>query len=257
MKLAQLLILFMLSMRLSKALLPMVKGRRYSSFLRMSGWSSSSGEVSLHHLDVPNTAVTPYWMGKLREVDKVSALRAISGLCPDNPLGYQKAGKRAFDKDSMMQYAINQKKKHADKIILVRIGDFYETYGIDAIMLCNHAGLNLMKNDIKAGCPWRNVQQTLDSLTEVGFSVVIYEEVSEVDAGPGPSGKAASKRKQRAQSYIATPGRRTYPHALTLKRDLEEFSADRPYIGILAPQALVIRWWRSHSKRRRLLHAVG
>ena len=87
--------------------------------------------------------------------------------------------------------------------------------------------------------------------------MVIYEEVSEVDAGPGPSGKAASKRKQRAQSYIATPGRRTYPHALTLKRDLEEFSADRPYIGIFGTASSGYSVVEISLKRRRLLHAVG
>jgi hypothetical protein len=198
----------------------------------MSGWNPTIEEVSLSHLDVTNSKVSPFWLDKLRKVEKISSLKAISSLTPDNVLGYKKGEKTIFEKSTMMGYAVEQKAKHPDKIVLLRMGDFYETYGIDAILLSNHAGLNLMKNDIKAGCPWRNVQQTLDSMTDAGFSVVIYEEISEVDAGPGPSGKPASKMKNRAQAFIVTPGRRIYPHALTLKRDLEEFPADRPYIGI-------------------------
>lgn len=41
-------------------------------------------------------------------------------------------------------------------------GDFYETYGVDAIMLVEHCGLNAMAGKAKAGCPIRNVQATLD-----------------------------------------------------------------------------------------------
>lgn len=200
--------------------------------LRVS-WSEDNADVnSIDHLHVAETKISDYFLSKLRKVDRLTSIKAIMDLTPENELGYQKAGKTVWsDKESMISYAISAKQKHPDKIILVRIGDFYETYGVDAIMLNNFAGLNLMKSDLKAGCPWRNVQQTLDSLTDAGFSIVIHEEMGEVDAAPGPTAKTRP-RKYRAQSFIVTPGRRTYPWALNLRRDLEEFPSDRPYIGI-------------------------
>lgn len=40
----------------------------------------------------------------------------------------------------------------------MRVGDFYEAFGADAIMLVEHAGLNPMGGKPRAGCPWRNLQ---------------------------------------------------------------------------------------------------
>jgi hypothetical protein len=50
-------------------------------------------------------------------------------------------------------------------VILTRVGEFYETYGVDALMMIEHAGLNPMGNRAKAGCPIKNIQATLDGLT--------------------------------------------------------------------------------------------
>lgn len=38
------------------------------------------------------------------------------------------------------------------QIQLVRCGDFYETYGVDAVMLVNYCGLNAMGGRPRAGC---------------------------------------------------------------------------------------------------------
>lgn len=56
------------------------------------------------------------------------------------------------------------------------MGEFYETYGVDAVMMMQHAGLNKMGQEIRAGCPRRNVQQTIDGLTGAGLTVAVYEE---------------------------------------------------------------------------------
>lgn len=63
------------------------------------------------------------------------------------------------------------------QVLLVRVGEFYETYGVDAVMMMQHAGLNKMGQEIRAGCPRKNVQQTLDGLTAAGLTVAVYEEV--------------------------------------------------------------------------------
>ena len=33
-----------------------------------------------------------------------------------------------------------------------------------------------MGDKVRAGCPWRNLQQTLDGLTRNGLTVAVYEE---------------------------------------------------------------------------------
>jgi hypothetical protein len=44
------------------------------------------------------------------------------------------------------------------------------------------AGLNPMGNKPRAGCPVKNIQQTLDQLTNAGLTVAVYEEISvEID----------------------------------------------------------------------------
>jgi hypothetical protein len=40
------------------------------------------------------------------------------------------------------------------------------------------AGLNPMGNKPRAGCPVKNIQQTLDQLTNVGLMVAVYEEIN-------------------------------------------------------------------------------
>eukprot|EP01035_Chromulina_nebulosa_P022938 gene22938-29711_t len=76
---------------------------------------------------------------------------------------------------------MQSKLKYPEKIILVRCGDFYETYGIDAIMLVAYCGLNPMADKCKAGCPKGNIQKTLDSLTSNGFSIAVHEEINHIN----------------------------------------------------------------------------
>lgn len=56
-----------------------------------------------------------------------------------------------------------------------RVGDFYEAFGLDAIMLMEHCGLNAMASKARAGCPVKNIQATLDCLTSAGFRVAVIE----------------------------------------------------------------------------------
>jgi hypothetical protein len=44
------------------------------------------------------------------------------------------------------------------------------------------AGLNPMGNRPRAGCPVKNLQQTLDHLVAAGFAVAVYEEINEIDS---------------------------------------------------------------------------
>ena len=112
--------------------------------------------------------------------------------------------------------------------MLVRVGDFYETYGIDAIMLVEHCGLNPMAGKARAGCPWRNVQSTLDGLTNAGFRVAVYEEwngddeefremIGIDDTTSNKSIAGGKNLKKRYLAQVVSSANPTYMHGLVLK----------------------------------------
>lgn len=222
-----------------------VKNTRFISFM------SSSNEVPLDHLKVPNSHITPYWLAQLQALERPIARQLISQLTPENALGFDPLKGTANDREdaedlpkgkklglgarsgTLLNYTILQKQKHSDKIILIRSGEFYETYGIDALMLINYSGLNPMGNKAKAGCPVRNVQATLDDLTNAGLSVAVFEENGEVDAPSSSSASKAPKIKSRSLTQIVSPASSTYIHDLCLRDDDIDFHENRPAIGLL------------------------
>ena len=118
--------------------------------------------------------------------------RMIPALVPveGNPLGFGTGQTRR--PGTLLDYVCGEKEKHPDKVLLVRVGEFFEAFGIDALLLVEHCGLNGMGQKARAGCPRTNVQQTLDGLTGAGLTVAVYEEVE------GFGGENTSTGKKRA-----------------------------------------------------------
>ena len=108
-------------------------------------------DITFDHITQKSSQITDYWIDMLRAVDRPSAANLIRQLVPDNALGFEGALKGPAKKGTLVDFAIEQKKKHLDKVVLLRCGEFYETYGVDAIMMVAHAGLNPMGNKCKAG----------------------------------------------------------------------------------------------------------
>lgn len=194
--------------------------------------------IDTSHLNVTNSKISSYWIQKLQQVDRPIAKSLISQLTPKNALGYIQPTTKASKKDiedqqftTLVSNVLQYKETHPNMIVLVRCGDFYETYGMDAIFLVAYAGLNPMSNKCRAGCPIRNIQSTLDSLTSHGFTIAVYEEVNDLHFGTrGPEQKA--KIKTRILSQIVSPGCSTYTYNLCLRADDIEFRSNRPLIGI-------------------------
>ena len=97
-----------------------------------------------------------------------------------------------------------------------------------------HAGLNPMGGRARAGCPWRNVQSTLDGLVDAGLTVAVYEELASPES-PRPGGLKRKGLKTRALSQVVSPGSATYlmggDVCLKANEDLEYRDA-RPYAAI-------------------------
>ncbi|KAG5186777.1 hypothetical protein JKP88DRAFT_308923 [Tribonema minus] len=236
---------------------------------------------SAEHIEklVRGGRVDRYWGRELRRVDRPSARSLIPQLAPDNCLGYapgpamtktgslfeyvlrQKTG-------SLFEYVLRQKKAlnptkvllvrmgefcethgansalHPTKVLLVRVGEFFETYGVDSVLLVQWCGLNPMGGKPKAGCPVRNIQQTLDALTQAGLSVAVYEELNDADAlgDGGRSGRIKESNDadalgdgggpRRVLAQVVTPGSPTYYYDACLRTDDVEFAECRPYVGV-------------------------
>ena len=180
------------------------------------------------HLEEPTTTkINDYWLSQLNRVERAVARDMVSKLVPENSVGYSNPS------SNMLKFVLKEKELHPDKVVIVRCGDFYEVYGIDAVMLVAHCGLNPMRGPkiVRAGCPVLSIQATLDGLTTAGLSAAIYEEIEETGTTPGPAGKRP-KAKKRAFSYVVSPGCSVYPYKLSLKSEDIEFRTNRPFVGI-------------------------
>jgi DNA mismatch repair ATPase MutS/predicted GIY-YIG superfamily endonuclease len=185
------------------------------SFSRRVKWLLAAGEIAA------------YWERELHRVDKPAARRLLPLLDRENPLGFT-PGPTMMKKGSLFEYVVQEKRQHPDKVLLVRVGEFFEAWGVDAMLLVQWCGLNAMGGKARAGCPVRNIQQTLDSLTAAGLSVAVYEELDE------PAGRAAPRvgRKTRALAQVVTPGSSNYIYGMTLCPGDVAFRESRPYMGI-------------------------
>jgi predicted GIY-YIG superfamily endonuclease len=177
---------------------------------------------------------TKYNESRLKTLSRASASALLPKLVPWNQLGFAgvseanltKSRKLDASKMKIADLACHWKSLHPDKVILVRIGDFYEAWGIDAIMLVEHAGLNPMGDSCRAGCPKGNIQQTLNSLTEAGLSVAVYEEVNVAGS------RSKRVKKERYLSQVVTPGRPVYLHDACLTEGEIPYRPSRPYGAI-------------------------
>ncbi|XP_044486008.1 DNA mismatch repair protein MSH1, mitochondrial isoform X3 [Mangifera indica] len=170
-----------------------------------------------------------WWQERLQLCRKPSTLHLVKRLKYSNLLGLDVSLKNGSLKEGTLNWEMLQfKSKFPREVLLCRVGDFYESIGIDACILVEFAGLNpfggLRPESIpKAGCPVMNLRQTLDDLTRNGYSVCIVEEVQ------GPT--QARSRKSRFISGHAHPGNPYVFGLVGIDHDLD-FPEPMPVVGI-------------------------
>ncbi len=86
----------------------------------------------------------------------------------------------------MLKQFLEIKKQHPDKLILFRMGDFYETFFDDAKLAAKYLGITLTSRNKKAdnpiplaGFPYHALDNYLDKLVRNGFKVVICEQLED------------------------------------------------------------------------------
>ena len=102
-----------------------------------------------------------------------------------------------------MQQYIQVKTKYPDAVLLFRVGDFYETFGEDAVRASRALGITLTSrnnggSDIElAGFPYHSLDLYLPRLVRAGYRVAICEQMEKPTPG---------KVVRRAVTEVVTPG---------------------------------------------------
>jgi DNA mismatch repair protein MutS len=115
------------------------------------------------------------------------------------------AGPDKFVETPLMKQYYSIKEKHPDAILLFRVGDFYETFGEDAIKASEILGITLTKRangsasfvDL-AGFPFHAIDTYLPKLVRAGQRVAICEQLEDP--------KLAKKIVRRGITELVTPG---------------------------------------------------
>ncbi|MCC7246306.1 MAG: DNA mismatch repair protein MutS [Saprospiraceae bacterium] len=103
----------------------------------------------------------------------------------------------------LMQQYISVKTKYPDAVLLFRVGDFYETFGEDAVKASRALGITLTSrnnggSDVElAGFPYHSLDMYLPRLVRAGYRVAICEQMEK----PVPG-----KVVRRSVTEVVTPG---------------------------------------------------
>ena len=205
--------------------------------------------------------INSYWYESLKRINKHKARVLVSQVNPLCPLGFDPAATPFMNmtsdngvgidgyntniatsstnnkRGSLLSYVREQKERYPECIILTRVGEFYEAYGVDAILLVEYCGLNPMGGKARAGCPVRNIQATLDSLTYEDYTVAVFEEAPDTDSAPTRSSGSKSRLKHRFLGSIVSPASPLYKYGQILGETVGNDYTDslfRPYVGVIS-----------------------
>jgi DNA mismatch repair protein MutS len=108
----------------------------------------------------------------------------------------------------LMRQYFEIKDQHPGTILLFRVGDFYETFSDDAILVSKELGITLTKRNNGgdqtplAGFPFHSLDSYLPKLVKKGYKVAVCEQTE----NPEEAKKAGRKIVEREVTEITTPG---------------------------------------------------
>ncbi|WIA17178.1 hypothetical protein OEZ85_014061 [Tetradesmus obliquus] len=153
-----------------------------------------------------------YWQEVMENVQKPKVQQSLAQLDLRQRLGLPFAVPKQLKQPSGWGWFRRAKSRNPMAVALVKVGAFYEAAGLDALLLVEHAGLNLMGSNLevpRAGCPEANLLALLRVLVEErGLSVAVWEEM----ASGAEYGRRSKDQKQRFFSQLVTPENPAYLH---------------------------------------------
>jgi len=131
----------------------------------------------------------------------------------------------------MMEQYSNFKKQYPDKVVLFRMGDFFETFGDDAKIASKVLNITLTsRNKGKdatplAGFPHKAMDQYMPKLIDAGYCVVVVDQLEDPKVSKGIV--------KRGVTRIVTPGTLDGEQADNVKNSfLASFSTDKETTGV-------------------------
>lgn len=143
------------------------------------------------------------------------------------------SGKQKYVETPLMRQYYNIKSKHPDAILLFRVGDFYETFGEDAIKTSEILGITLTRRANGAasfvelaGFPYHALDTYLPKLVRAGQRVAICEQLEDP--------KQTKKIVKRGITELITPGLSMNDNVLLHKENnfLAAIHIDKKIAGI-------------------------
>ncbi len=141
--------------------------------------------------------------------------------------------KQKYADTPLMKQYYNIKAKHPDALLLFRVGDFYETFGDDAIKAADALGITLTRRANGAasfvelaGFPYHALDTYLPKLVRAGFRVAICEQLEDP--------KLTRNIVKRGITELVTPGLSLHDNVLNHKENnfLAAVHIDRTMAGI-------------------------
>ena len=168
---------------------------------------------------------------RLDNLNRSGAVALRGRLSMSHPLGIDpESGGARFgsgpDDQSVLDNLFDAKCRFPDSLVLIRVGEFYESYGLDSVFLVEHGGLNPMGKSglAKAGLPLANIHALVESLIAEQFSIVIIEQEA------GTTG--LKKRKRRFISAVLSEQSPVYAYGLASSSKNVDFPASPPVVAI-------------------------
>jgi DNA mismatch repair protein MutS len=121
----------------------------------------------------------------------------------------QRMGKSTTSETPLMRQHRAIKQKYPDAVLLFRVGDFYETFGQDAIIASQVLGITLTKRNNGAaassdlaGFPHHALDTYLHKLVKAGYRVAICDQLEDPKQVPPGGGRIV----KRGVTEMVTPG---------------------------------------------------
>ena len=118
-------------------------------------------------------------------------MQAFPGLHKPEPIIFVGVAKSSGDTPMMQQHRMI-KQKHPDAILLFRVGDFYETFGNDAVIASRILGITLTKRNNGAaaeselaGFPHHALDNYLHKLVKAGHRVAVCDQLEDPKQAKG------------------------------------------------------------------------
>lgn len=115
---------------------------------------------------------------KLKQLKHPNSKKIEKLLDDKFPWGFDEQNPPKGFRASVIKNIINCKKIYPTHIVLVKSGNFFCTYGIDAVLCVEYANLNPMSMGCRVGAPVKTIQTYLNMLLSIGLEIILVEKDS-------------------------------------------------------------------------------